>query len=510
MEKGEVNKMEIDFQDKDIISITDFTKEEILYLCQQAQRMYDLEKNGKRYDSSHQLTNRALASMFYEPSTRTRTSFNTAIRELGGQRDGFVGTEGTSVTKKETIRDTIKMMEANHFDVIAMRHPLDGSLQWAADVADIPVINGGDGTNEHPTQALLDIFTLYMYNDGRLNGLNMGLGGDLAYGRTIRSLSLALSHFDDITIRWSADDFLAMPTDLTSLLESRGINVIREQTVKDVMRQSEFYYMTRPQLERMEGVTQEDVIRFMGDARIDLSKVDGLDVKVMHPLPVNSEIAEIDYRVFFSSVQGFFPQAENGVLMRKALLYEMLKYEGYTTFSGSLSSALEHGNNRLQRTGKERVNGVLYIDKISDGVVIDHLVEGVGKQIADELGLEKRRYDSVIASLSEHQKTFLKTNLPELTNRELKRIALMSPEATINIIREGEVSEKFVYLLCQNDNCVTRVVNEDIPLKFYDDGTMRCRYCRQPYEIQTPKVSEQELATFRGSLPKSIEPIHQH
>lgn len=501
----------MNFQNRDIISITDFTREEILYLCEQAKIMYELEKSGQRYDPSHQLVNKALTSMFYEPSTRTRTSFITAMRELGGQSDGFVGTEGTSVMKKETIRDTIMMMEANHFDVIAMRHPLDGSLQWAADVADIPVINGGDGTNEHPTQALLDVFTLYMYNNGQLNGLNVGLGGDLAYGRTIKSLSLALSHFDDITIRWSADDFLAMPDDLTSLLESRGIDVSREDNVRDVMRQSQFYYMTRPQIERMEGVTQEDIMRFMEDARIDLSKVDGLDVKIMHPLPVNSEIAEIDYRVFFSPVQGFFPQAENGVLMRKALLYEMLKNIGYTIFSGTLSPELEHGNNRLPRNGKDRLEGRKYVDLINNGIVLDHLVPGTEEEIAEKLSLKERGYDSLPIYLSKSNKSFLKSNLPYLSERDLRMADLISPELTVNIIKDGSVAEKFVYLLCKNDNCITRVVNEDVPPKFYhDNGTTRCRYCRKPYEIQTKKVSEQELGTFVKGLPQSLEPIHQH
>ena len=137
--------------------------------------------------------------MFYEPSTRTRTSFNTGMRELGGRYDGFSGTEGTSVMKNETVRDTVTMMCANHNDVIVMRHPLDGSLQWAADVANIPVINGGDGKNEHPTQALLDVLTIYALREGKLDGLRIGFGGDLSHGRTVRSLSLALSHFDDIT-----------------------------------------------------------------------------------------------------------------------------------------------------------------------------------------------------------------------------------------------------------------------------------------------------------------------
>ncbi len=165
--------------------------------------------------------------MFYEPSTRTRTSFNTGMRELGGRYDGFSGTEGTSVMKSETVRDTVTMMCANHNDVIVMRHPLDGSLQWAADVANIPVINGGDGKNEHPTQALLDVLTIYALRGGTLDGLRVGFGGDLSHGRTVRSLSLALSHFDDITIRWAAEDFLGMPEDLVQLLAARGVRVVR-------------------------------------------------------------------------------------------------------------------------------------------------------------------------------------------------------------------------------------------------------------------------------------------
>ncbi len=173
--------------------------------------MEELEKSGRRNSLRDALKHRTLSYMFYEPSTRTRTSFNTGMRELGGRYDGFSGTEGTSVMKNETVRDTVTMMCANHNDVLVMRHPLDGSLQWAADVANIPVINGGDGRNEHPTQALLDVLTIYSLREERLDGLRMGFGGDLSHGRTVRSLSLALSHFDNITIHWAAEDFLGMP-----------------------------------------------------------------------------------------------------------------------------------------------------------------------------------------------------------------------------------------------------------------------------------------------------------
>ncbi|MBR9691884.1 aspartate carbamoyltransferase [Candidatus Woesearchaeota archaeon] len=500
--------MESNFTNRDIISITDFTREEILYLCEKGMDMHNLEMHGRRNDLSDKLRTRALSSMFYEPSTRTRTSFNTAARELGMQVDGFSGTEGTAVMKKETIRDTVMMMGANHFDVIAMRHPLDGSLQWAADVADIPVINGGDGKNEHPTQSLLDLLTLYRFNDKKLDGLNIGFGGDLSHGRTIKSLSLALSHFKNITIRWAAEDFLGMPKDLEGLLESRGVKVIREESVRDVMKGIDFYYMTRPQLERMQNVTQGEIMEMMKKYRIDLEKVEGFDVKVMHPLPVNSEIAEIDYLVYFSPVQGFFPQAEFGIFARKALLYEMLKHDEYIQFSGKLADDLEFGNNRLKRATREETKKGMFIDKIIRGTVIDHMGKGTAQMIAADLGLEDKGYDSIPAYLSENDKSFLKTNLRELTERELKKIAKISPDPTISYIEDGKVADKFVYLLCKNDNCVTGVVNEDVPSKFYnDEGTIRCRYCRKPYDITNPKVSDKEREGFISLLPKKIEQI---
>ncbi|HEY9595045.1 MAG TPA: aspartate carbamoyltransferase, partial [Spirochaetia bacterium] len=341
--------MSAQFQDRDIISITDFSREEILALCAAGNRMAELEKNGGRNSLRDALKHRTLSYMFYEPSTRTRTSFNTGMRELGGRYDGFSGTEGTSVMKNETVRDTVTMMCANHNDVIVMRHPLDGSLQWAADVANIPVINGGDGKNEHPTQALLDVLTIYALRKGKLDGLRIGFGGDLSHGRTVRSLSLALSHFDGITIRWAAEDFLGMPADLMDLLAARNVKVEREKSVRDVMRQVDFYYMTRPQLERMPGVKQRDIQAMMKQYRIDVEKVEGFDVRVLHPLPVNSEIAEIDYRVYFTPAQAFFAQAEYGIFLRKALLHEMLGHPGYRRYDPRLPADLGTGNNRLPR-----------------------------------------------------------------------------------------------------------------------------------------------------------------
>ena len=496
------------FRDRDIISITDFSRSEILDLCAAGRRMEELEKSGRRNSLRDALKHRTLSYMFYEPSTRTRTSFNTGMRELGGRYDGFSGTEGTSVMKNETVRDTVTMMCANHNDVIVMRHPLDGSLQWAADVANIPVINGGDGRNEHPTQALLDVLTIYSMRGGRLDGLRVGFGGDLSHGRTVRSLSLALSHFDGVAIRWAAEDFLGMPTDLVQLLAERGVKVEREETVRDVMRQVDFYYMTRPQLERMPGVTQREILAMMKQYRIDLEKIEGFDVRVLHPLPVNSEIAEIDYRVYFTPAQAFFSQAEHGIFLRKALLHEMLGNDGYQRYDGRLPAELGVGASRLPRRRRGDKQSGMFIDKIQDGTVIDHLKPGTLRMVSDALDLENRGYSCTTATIPEKPNPFIKTNLRELSERDLKRIALLSPEPTINTVRNGQVTEKIVYLLCANANCITRTVNEDVPPRFYADReTIRCRYCRRPYVVSNRKVGAEELRAYLRSLPASIEPV---
>jgi len=496
------------FRDRDIISITDFSRAEILHLCAAGRRMEELEKSGRRNTLRDALKHRTLSYMFYEPSTRTRTSFNTGMRELGGRYDGFSGTEGTSVMKNETVRDTVTMMCANHNDVLVMRHPLDGSLQWAADVANIPVINGGDGRNEHPTQALLDVLTIFALREGRLDGLRIGFGGDLSHGRTVRSLSLALSHFDDITIRWAAEDFLGMPKDLGELLADRGVTVVRDGSVRDVMRQVDFYYMTRPQLERMPGVTQKDILAMMKQYRIDLPKIEGFDVRVLHPLPVNSEIAEIDYRVYFTPAQAFFSQAEYGIFLRKALLHEMLGHDGYMRYDGRLPKELGTGNNRLPRGIRGIVQSGMFIDRIQEGTVIDHLQPGTLRAVSDALDLENRGYSCTTATIAEKPNPFIKTNLGDLPERDLKRIALLSPEPTINAVKGGRIAEKFVYLLCSNPNCITRTINEDVPPRFYKDReTVRCRYCRRPYLVSHRKVTPGERASYVASLPAVIEPV---
>jgi len=150
----------------------------------------------------------------------------------------------------------------------------------------------------------------------------------------------------------------------------------------------------------------------------------------------------------------------------------------------------------------------MFIDKIQDGTVLDHLVRTTQKEVSAVLNLEQRGYSDIPVSLEEKTNPMLKTSLPRLTERELKRIAAISPEPTVNYIQEGTITEKFVYLLCQNGNCVTRVPNEEVPPKFYNDNdTIRCRYCRKVYSLQTKKITQQELNDYKDSLPTRIEPV---
>jgi len=246
----------------------------------------------------------------------------------------------------------------------------------------------------------------------------------------------------------------------------------------------------------------------MKQYRIDLEKVDGFDARVMHPLPVNSEIAEIDYRVYFTPAQAFFAQAEFGIFLRKALLHEMLRQESYIRYDSRLPAVLENGNNRLMRAIHAERDQAMFIDKIHNGAVIDHLAPGTLRAVDSILDLENRGYSCTTAVIAEKKHPFLKTNLAAFSERDLKQIAVISPEPTINYISDGQVREKFVYLLCSNANCITRTITEDVPPKFYYDGrSIRCRYCRRPYEVSSHKVSAEDRKAFIKGLPAGIETV---
>ncbi len=503
---------------RDLISIHDLTREEIWEILELGKKMHDAEKSSWRHNWKDILQNKVLASLFYESSTRTRQSFETAMKELGGTVSGFSGTEGTSISKGETIRDTVMMYFANHSDVIVMRHPRDGSLQWAADVAHIPVINGGDGKNEHPTQALLDMLTMYVVREGRMDGLRIGLGGDLVHGRTIGSLTRALCHFNNIEVHWAADDRLGLPPHLEGILKKRNVSVVRHTTVREVLEAVDVYYMTRPQMERMNGVSKEEVLQILEKYRITPGLLEGITAHIMHPLPIDSRLQEIRPEVAFLPNQLYYLQAEMGIFARKALLKLLLSREGlsdYTIYSGKLPDELAKGNNLLVRKAGQQDKQQGIIHSIRRGIVIDHL-PGSANDADMEAILHLRAHPEVNVVAGGHFKNpitgewkyVFKTDLDSVQYEEIRRIALAYPTATFNVIKDGRVAEKFIAVLCENENCITRVPEEAVPPKLYNDNDQPyCRYCRHPVQIPGTKTTTKERESFIASLPIRIEPV---
>ena len=240
---------------KSLISIGDFTKEEILHVLETAK---EFEQNRVQ----NFLEGKVIASLFFEPSTRTRLSFETAINRLGAKVIGFSDASNTSQSKGETLKDTIKMV-SNYVDMIVMRHPLEGSSRYASEEASVPVVNAGDGANQHPSQTLLDLYSI-LQTQGTLEGLTINMVGDLKYGRTTHSLLQAMSHFNPKFI-FTAPEELKMPKEYKEFLDEKGIEYIETTSLDDYLNDCDILYMTRVQQERftdpMEYERVKDVYR---------------------------------------------------------------------------------------------------------------------------------------------------------------------------------------------------------------------------------------------------------
>ena len=298
---------------KSLISISDFTREEILHVLETAR---EFEKDRVQ----NFLTGKVIGSLFFEPSTRTRLSFETAVNRLGARVIGFSDATNTSVSKGETLKDTIKIV-SNYVDMIIMRHPLEGSSRYASEVASVPVVNAGDGANQHPSQTLLDLYSI-LQTQGRLEGLTINMVGDLKYGRTTHSLLQAMSHFNPTFIFTSPDE-LKMPAEYKTFLDERGIPYRETSSLEDGLNDCDILYMTRVQQERftdpMEYEKVKDVYqlsaRMLGGVRENM--------KILHPLPRVGEICE---DVDDTPYAYYFKQAENGLYVRMAIISYLLGY----------------------------------------------------------------------------------------------------------------------------------------------------------------------------------------
>ena len=296
---------------RDVISLEDFTKKEIFKILDTATYM-EQQLSQKRKLSL--LDGYILATLFFEPSTRTRLSFESAMHRLGGSVIGFSSAIGTSVQKGESLADTIRTVE-KYCDIIVLRHSRMGAARLAAEVSRVPIINAGDGSGEHPTQTLLDLYTIRK-TKGTLENLNIALMGDLKYGRTVHSLSLALSRFNK-KLYLISPEMLKMPTEIINELESRGVEIIETSDLSVVLPELDVLYVTRIQKERFPDLQEYEKVKdaykitkeFLQDAKDTLV--------IMHPLP---RVGEIAYAVDETRHAIYFEQVENGVFVRMALL----------------------------------------------------------------------------------------------------------------------------------------------------------------------------------------------
>ncbi len=294
---------------RDVISVLDFTREDIETLFVEA---LEMEKYAKaKLDI---LNGKIMALAFFEPSTRTRLSFETAMLRLGGKVIGFSGTEATSVAKGENLADTIRMLDA-YADIIVIRHKVEGAAKYAAEIAEAPVINAGDGTQNHPTQAMLDLYTIWR-EFGRIDGLSIGILGDLKYARVVNSLIQALSLFDVKVYLISPEPLRPRP-ELVEFMESRGMRYMWVDNPYDVVGDLDVLYVVRIQRERIPDPLEYE--RVKGAYKVDLKLLEKArpHLIILHPLP---RVDEIDFKVDETKHARYFKQARLGVPLRMALL----------------------------------------------------------------------------------------------------------------------------------------------------------------------------------------------
>jgi aspartate carbamoyltransferase catalytic subunit len=296
---------------KSLVSIDDYTKEEILEVLARAA---EFEKNP----NCNLLEGKVVASLFFEPSTRTRLSFETAISRMGGRIVGFTDSSSSSVSKGETLKDTTKMV-SNYCDLVVMRHPIEGSARYASEVSDVPVINAGDGANQHPTQTMLDLYSIYK-TQGTLENLNIFMVGDLKYGRTVHSLLMAMSHFNP-TFHFIAPVELEIPLAYKIFMDKKNINYHEHTEFNDIINEADILYMTRVQRERFADPLEYEKVKNVYILKNDMLENTKDNLRILHPLP---RVNEIDVDVDSNPKAYYFEQALNGVYARQAIIAKAL------------------------------------------------------------------------------------------------------------------------------------------------------------------------------------------
>jgi aspartate carbamoyltransferase catalytic subunit len=483
---------------RDFTDIHAFTRDEVTYLLDLAAGLKGaLERRETERYRLARGRDLLAALLFYENSTRTRASFEIAARRLGLETVGFSGTEGTSVRKGESLRHTLDMFEAYLCDAVILRHPLDGSARFAADHLGIPVFNAGDGKHEHPTQTLLDLFTIREHL-GRLDDIDVGLGGDLKYGRTVHSLAVALGLFDNVRLHLFSHPLLRMPESTLGYLRQRGLEYTEHESLEALLGSVDVFYQTRVQRERMpdeqEFEAAKDACRF----RLPMMELTRPGFGLMHPLPINKQHPSIDPDVDAHPKAIYKRQAGNGVptrLAEMALSLGLLgdDFQGRAYAPPQPADAFTTELEVVLKPPRTEQN----IKPIRDsGTVIDHLQPHREVQLIQLLGVRER--GTVYRSGTVHRKRapgrikgMLMLEDRELTNDELRMVATVSPGCRVNSVKEGNVVRKIALRLpdviegipglrCTNSGCITRPkYREHVAARLIRTAgdLLRCHFC---------------------------------
>ncbi|MDJ0764329.1 MAG: aspartate carbamoyltransferase [Myxococcota bacterium] len=488
------------FLGRDLTDIHCFTKDELFFILDKAADI-------KRAIEARQISDYRLAAdrdliaalLFYENSTRTRTSFEIAALRLGMRTTGFSSTEGTSVKKGESLRHTLDMYEAYDCDAVIMRHPLDGSARFAADHLGIPVFNAGDGKHEHPTQTLLDLFTIREHL-GRLDDFDMGIGGDLKYGRTAHSLVIALSKFSNIRLHLFSHQDLALPEAFMQTLVERGVSVETYDDFAEMAPKVDIFYQTRIQKERMPDLSEFERAKAISEFTMKMLNTTRQGFGLMHPLPIDKSAPSISPGIDAHEKALYKRQAGNGVPTRLVELALSLGLTG-AEFAGESWEPPRQDEafiDELDVVIKPRRTDVSIRPIRENGVVIDHVQPFLEEVLIRLLGVRERRDIYRAATVKSirrpgNVKGMLMIEDREFTEDELRAIAAVSPGCRVNIIRNGQVARKLQLRLperitgipqmtCPNKGCITRIEHEEsvrpIMIRAGSDR-VRCYYCDQ-------------------------------
>lgn len=295
---------------KNFVSITDYSKDEIIEIL-------DLAETFEKNPNQNLLEGKIIATLFFEPSTRTRLSFETAVNRLGGKIIGFSDAATSSSSKGETLKDTISMV-SNYADLIIMRHHLEGAARYASEISRVSVINAGDGANQHPSQTMLDLYSIRK-TQGTLSNLKITMVGDLKYGRTVHSLLMAMSHFNP-TFDFIAPEELKMPDEYKMFCKNNNIKYTEHTELSDIS-DADILYMTRVQKERFSDLMEYEKVKNVYTLKNSMLENTKPNLRVLHPLP---RVTEIDYDVDENEKAYYFQQARNGVYARQAIICKVL------------------------------------------------------------------------------------------------------------------------------------------------------------------------------------------